>query len=859
MNGEIERLFAEALEIPPARRAEFLAENCADAALRREVELLLKHDEGAEAFLAGAVSGEAASVMQLLLLSRGQRLGPYSVLSAIGYGGMGIVYLAERADGKFEQRVAIKLVQAGLDGAFAERLQQECRILATLDHPNIARLLDAGATDDGLPYFVMEYVAGQPIDCYCDEHHLTPRDRVKLMLPVCAAVQLAHQKLVVHRDLKPDNILVTAAGIPKLLDFGIAKVLDDAPAGSAPVTRVLTPEYGSPEQVRGESVSTAADIYALGGVLYKLLTGVTPHQIEGRSPADTLRAICEEDVRRPSSLRPELDGDLDHILQMALRKEPQRRYSSAEQFAADLQRWLAGRPVLASPNSIWYRSGKFMRRHWLGAAASAIVVLALVAGTAVALWQARRAERRFADVRHLANVFLFDFEQSIHQLPGATKARQLLVKTALEYLRSLSREAGGDTALTRELAAAYEKVGDIQAGNDSGGVDDAPGAVRSYQQVISLLKSLQRFGLDDTGLSSSLAQVWGKLGDAQIRTRQLKAAVASFEQSAAIGRRVLETRPTDRAANRSVADAYGTLAFLDARDPRAAMDYAQRGLELRKSVADQTPQDINALISLADGYASVGSLCEMLERGPAEAAAYYQKALPIDEKLSALDPSNAELQRKLMVLLGQLGDMQLRAARNPRTSYREPLAHLRTAYAMAENAVTRDPADTIAVQVLAAMCARLGEALGVLGRTAEGERVMQRAVQTFTGLAQRDQSSGENRLDLGKIHSQFADFLAKYSRIPDAMRHLQIAADIFAKMAQANPADSKSRLLQVWNFSSLAELSGKQGDWAEARHNYALGQAIAQQFAPQDPAFAKALAQIQQADAHAVQMLASGR
>ncbi len=448
MNAEIERLFEAALEIPPEQRAQFLSQHCADAEVRREVELLLEHDRGAEAFVAQAVAGGAASVIQSLSFSRGQRLSPYRILSVVGRGGMGLVYLAERADGKFDQRVAIKVVQAGLGGSFADRLQQECRILASLEHPNIARLVDAGATDDGLPYFVMEYVAGQPIDRFCDERKLTPRERVQLMLPICEAVQFAHQKLVVHRDLKPDNILVTADGIPKLLDFGIAKVLSGAPT-TVPetVTRVLTPEYGSPEQVRGELIGTATDIYSLGGVLYKLLTGVAPHQIEGKSPVDALRAICEEGIRRPSNLRPELAGDLDHILQMALRKEPLRRYSSADRFGADLRRWLADKPVLASPDTIWYRSGKFIRRHWPGVAAAAIVLLALVAAAAVANWQARRAERRFADVRHLANVFLFDFEQSIHNVPGATKARQLLVKTALEYLRSLSGEAASDPVL----------------------------------------------------------------------------------------------------------------------------------------------------------------------------------------------------------------------------------------------------------------------------------------------------------------------------------------------------------------------------------------------------------------------------
>jgi tetratricopeptide (TPR) repeat protein len=568
-----------------------------------------------------------------------------------------------------------------------------------------------------------------------------------------------------------------------------------------------------------------------------------------------MRAICEEEVRRPGSLRPELAGDLDHILRMALRKEPQRRYSSADQLAADLRRWLADEPVLASPDTIWYRSGKFIRRHWLGVAAAAIVLLALVSGAAVAAWQARRAERRFADVRRLASVFLFDFEQSIHTLPGATKARQLLVKTALEYLRSLSREAAGDPVLTRELASAYEKVGDIQGDDATGNVDDASGAMRSYREGIALLEPLLPSNTGDPGLRSNLAQVLVKLAGVQVKTRQLKAAIESCRQAASIDQAVLQTHPADRSATGSLAEAYALLAFLNGRDAHAAMDYAQRGLALRESLAAQAPQDRRVQRSLADGYLSVGNLCEMLQRSPAESIGYYEKALPIFERLAVQDPADADGRRMLMVALGELGEMQLLAAPNPRVAGQAPLANLQSAYAMANSAVTADPANARAVTDLTAMCARLGNSLGVLGRRAEGERVMERAVQAASDLAQRGQASGEDRLDLGKVHGLFADFLAKNGRTPDAIRHRRIAAEIYAKMAAANPADSKVRLLQVWTWSSLGDLLAKQGDWAGARSAYALGREVAEKLAPGSPAFADALAAIQRADLHAAQVL----
>jgi serine/threonine protein kinase len=255
MNSDLEKLFEQAVSLTGAEREEFIARNCDDPGLRRELEKLLASDRGASTFLQDAVMDAASSVLEALALSPGQRLGPYRVLSVIGRGGMGLVYLAERADGKFEQRVALKVLQSGPDQPLvAEQLQRECRILASLEHPNIARVLDADVTENGVPYFVMEYVDGQPIDRYCDDHNLSLRECLRVLLPICDAVHLAHQKLIVHRDLKPDNILVTTQGVPKLLDFGIAKVLNDAStAARITSTRVLTPEYASHKAGRMEA------------------------------------------------------------------------------------------------------------------------------------------------------------------------------------------------------------------------------------------------------------------------------------------------------------------------------------------------------------------------------------------------------------------------------------------------------------------------------------------------------------------------------------------------------------------------------------------------------------------------------
>jgi tetratricopeptide (TPR) repeat protein/tRNA A-37 threonylcarbamoyl transferase component Bud32 len=438
MNPELESLFEQAAGLAATEREQFLAEHCSDPDLRREVELLLAHDRGAETFLQRAVSEEASSTLQILVFAPGQRLGPYRVLSVIGRGGMGLVYLAERADGKFEQRVAIKVLQSDVDlPLLSNRAQQECRILASLQHPNIAHVLDAGVSHDGLPYFVMEYVDGLPLDRYSERHHLSLRDRLRLLLPLCDALHLAHQKLIVHRDLKPDNILVTEQGVPKLLDFGIAKVLGEVPVSPQnTATRILTPEYASPEQARGEPVTTATDIYSLGGVLYRLLTGSAPHQTKDKSPMEMVRAISEEEVRRPSELRRELAGDIDSILLKALHTDPQQRYRSVDQFAADLESWLEGKPVLAVPPSLGYRARKFGRRHRVVLATVSAVALALVVAAVVSIREGIRANRETAVAEavndFLQNDLLAQAGSSSQSGPDTKPDPDLKVRTALD-------------------------------------------------------------------------------------------------------------------------------------------------------------------------------------------------------------------------------------------------------------------------------------------------------------------------------------------------------------------------------------------------------------------------------------------
>jgi eukaryotic-like serine/threonine-protein kinase len=400
--AQIEALFEAALELPERDRAPWLETECAgDPELMAEVHALLAAHEMADQLFGDRPGAEAH-----------QLLGPYRVLRELGRGGMGVVYLAERADGHFRRRVAIKLADTkDTKDPVYQRFLAERQILAGLDHPNIARLLDGGISEDGRPYLVMEYVEGLPITTYCERHRLPIDERLRLFTDVCEAVQHAHQNLVIHRDLKPSNIMVTPSGQVRLLDFGIAKLLNPTLSSArSPDTRAdmraMTPEYASPEQMRGEALTTASDIYSLGVLLYELLAGERPYLVEPGTPGDAFAAVCERDPERPSRrakgerIRRRLRGDLDSITLMAMRKEPGRRYASADLLAQDLRRHKEGQPVVAHRGSGRYHLGKVIRRHRAAVTAAAVVFVSLVVGTGSALWQATvaDAERARADL-----------------------------------------------------------------------------------------------------------------------------------------------------------------------------------------------------------------------------------------------------------------------------------------------------------------------------------------------------------------------------------------------------------------------------------------------------------------------------
>ena len=618
-------LLLVAVEQPPEQRPLFIEESCGnDKLLLQEVEALLAAHQQAE----NSMNLPDASSVTLPLskdaerLVAGPHIGSYRIIREIGRGGMGSVYLAERADRQYKKHVAIKLIKGGMDTDYVlQYFRNERQILANFDHPNIARLLDGGSTEAGLPFFVMEYVEGKAIDEYCNEHGLNITQRLELFQQVCAAVTYAHRHLVVHRDIKPTNILVTEEGTPKLLDFGIAKiVLSESSAAkgvTATNTLAMTPEYASPEQLQGLPVTTATDVYSLGVVLYELLTGFSPYPFTNRVPLEIARIITTGSLQLPSTMIrnsksetattqslskiPEgsidrlcgrLRGDVDNIVMMAMRKEPERRYQSVEQFSEDIRRHLDGLPVTARPVTFSYRLSKFVRRNTIAVGLAVLIFLTLIGGIITTTWQSyraeterARAERRFNQVRKLARSVLFEYHDAIKNLPGSTPIRATLVKDALEYLDSLATESNNDMSLQFELATAYERIGDVQGGTMKANLGDTAGSIRSYRKALAILQSLENTGSQNTETRYKIAICSQKLGTLLWQTGDLKRSLEENRKSLALLEQLVADNPNDFNLRLELDATLGRIGsiLLEQNDFSGALASHQKELEIYQS------------------------------------------------------------------------------------------------------------------------------------------------------------------------------------------------------------------------------------------------------------------------------------
>jgi serine/threonine protein kinase/tetratricopeptide (TPR) repeat protein len=669
---EIQSLFEQLVDEGAGDRAARLASVCGDdAELRSSVESLLNSDARREDALLHAI-GEAAESLLEDHRDRliGTRVGPYRVVSILGHGGMSTVYRGERDDSQYQQTVAIKVLQhATLHPRLRSRLHSERHILATLDHPSIARLIDSGDLEDGTPYLVMEHVDGESIDTYCDSRTLFVRERLELFVKVCVAVQYAHRNLVVHRDIKSSNIFVTVDGTPKLLDFGIAKLLaPESLSHTLPVTRlqerILTPENAAPEQVLGRPITTATDIYSLGVLLYQLLTGRSPYRLLSYSQLQLERAICMDDPARPSQmviakvngekdadrsrisdrrglspqrLRARLSGDLDAIVAMAMRKEPDRRYPSVEALADDLNRHLLGQPVRARHGDWRYNAAKFLRRHLLPVAAVAAAFLGLALFAGVMFWQnhriemARHATAQERDRAQQVSAFLVDVFSQADPFKAQGKeptAKDLLDRGAEKISGNVSLQPEVRAQLLESIGLAYRRQGLSER------------AIPLFEQAVAIRR--EERPLDNGHIAVALANLARALTDAG----HLISAEADLQQAVDLSERGGESRSIETA---DILVQFGSFALDAKSDPDRASQLFSKALNIyRSAIGSQNLQVAATLNGLADAavWKSDYSLAEHYER---EALSIFQ------ETVSRNHPDNAVALATLGSILTQRG------------------------------------------------------------------------------------------------------------------------------------------------------------------------------------------------------------
>ena len=784
-------IFADALEHGEGRaRDAFLLQACADDhALLQQVRGLIDAEARSPnalgmtqfaqvmASAVGATADEAGDSAEHWI---GQRLGAYKIVSEIARGGMGLVFKGHRDDAEFSKDVAIKLVRGGGDHArLIERFKAERQILATLDHPNIARLIDGGTTADGWPFLVMEFVDGEPITTYAARHSLDVNARLDLFRSVCAAVHFAHQRLVVHRDLKPSNIFVNQHGEVKLLDFGIAKMLEAPAAAGTPdaatTLLAMTPAYASPEQIRNEPITTASDVYALGVVLYELLTGQSPYKANKTQPLDLAKEICETDPERPSTVvgRTDVDasnprtpgivaldlkrlqrglrGDLDNIVMMALRKDPARRYASAEQLSEDIRRYRDDQPVSARTDTWGYRASKFVTRNRWAVGFAVLAGSGLIGGIVATSHQANvarqaqaRAEQAAADIRKLANDSLFELHESIKDLPGATAARQQLIERAIAYLEKLSAQPQSDAALAEEIGWGWLRLAELQAGHSAVNTGQISAAEGNYKKAVATLAAAHAKQPAHIGVGLRLAMAHRGYGVYLATLNKQDDAAREFAEAIAVGERFDDKRiETGRNRVEITSALLYRANYIGAGDAAGLAvkvrdaDRARQILEAAVAQVD-TPDEVRkrAESNLAYAYQTLGFLAAAsgdLGRN-ATALAWAQKSAALEEQLLAKEPHNTLRMFNTANAYGAIELIHREAAR-----YEEAVDYGQRAYALFDRVSMKDAADNGAAISKLFRLAYVSISQLNLGRLADAEKNAALARKLWIALSAENQ------------------------------------------------------------------------------------------------------------------------
>lgn len=803
-------------------RVDFLKkETGGNRKLRSEVESLLDFHDRSDDFIEESAFGIAAEVLIRTDESSiiGRRIDCYRIKQEIGRGGMGAVYLAERDDGAFEQKVALKIVKRGMDtDAILKRFVMERQILADLEHPFIAHLVDGGVTDENLPFLVMEYVDGVRIDDFCQTNKLSVDERLELFCKVCEAVEFAHQNGVVHRDVKPSNILVTENGTPKLLDFGIAKLL--ARAGeTATQFQIFTPEYASPEQLRGDSITTATDIYGLGVLLYEVLTGETPFRPTTDNPREIERLVCDSEPLRPSAvslngrtraglnretadeqhqavdrtLASQLKGDLDNIVLKALEKEPADRYASAAEFADDIRRHRGGLPIAARPASVTYRAAKLFKRNRALSYAFGSLLLVATLGVGGVSWQAAakqneksKAERRLGEIRALATTTL-ERQAELAKLSGTMEIRKKLIEDAIGQLDSLSAESGADGSLQAEIAAAYVQIGDIQGQPFAANLGDSEAAQQSYEKARSRLEDLRNAGKGNTEIDKSLSLALEGLGNIELRKAR----------------------------------------------PQHAIENHQRALELRKSLLANDPGDVllrsltaNSYLNLADGHAVLANIKQDdqtfdQDNSWNERIDAQQQALQIYEQLKIENPDDIKVNFGLAKSIQRIGYSYQRKGQmeneelpgSGAESLKHTLAYYDRTTAIHNKILSLDPSNAKALRNRADQFLMRGEAYVFLKQDTAALASYQRSIEMFSELSLREPANTELKRDLVNAYEYKARQLVKVGRDREAIEKYRSAFDLQRKIVDADPEVTIEEAYLANNGTRQAELYQKTNDW----------------------------------------------
>lgn len=848
---QMRTLFEQALERPVEQRRAFLEASCGeDSELASQVWALVLADAQDEALVdQPALLGFQPSRAPDRLPVEGSRIGPYLVRRHIGHGGMGVVYLATRDDDVFHKDVAIKVLRAGAGAAdVVRRFHQEREILASLDHPNIARLLDGGTAPDGSPYFVMEYVAGQPIDRYCDEHKLNVTQRVRLFLLVCSAVQYAHQKLVVHRDLKPSNILVTGEGEVKLLDFGIAKLLrrpegtNQDEAATLYATRegihLMTPEYASPEQVKGEPITTASDTYSLGVVLYELVTGHRPYRMKSRLMHEVARVICEEDPTRPSAvvtrseetreeqpesrpltaeqiselregnparLKRRLAGDLDHILLQALRKSPDRRYNSVERLREDLHRHLEGLPVSAQKNTLWYRADKLVRRHAMAVAGGLLLVLSLVAGLSATAWQARRATRNFLEA---------DRQRTrAEQERRNAQAMAIAARGEQANAEGQAAEAAAQRVLAEaERATAQRRFDQLRKLSNSlfeieSGIRDLPGATATRKllvaRALTYLDGLAAEAGADASLRQDVAGAYEQIGDVQgdpngPNLGQWRDSLGNYRAALSMWEQQIRSAPAVHESHARWWRAFVKTAMKlhDLGDLEGQRLHIRSGLRFVQSFDGALDPDI---VADRAGAEWLRASAQSLDGNRSGALAGWDSALHTMEAVVKRRPTNRSLQGEFLTLL-HATTMALGNRADPSSELRISGTILRC---LDEAAATG--ADESAVGDLGLILAIRGRALLGSGDAANALESYRKAVREATALLAR---SPRHTLGGFVLASALLDLSTSFRSEPvgPALIQYRKYLDAARESALADPVNAEAKGVLYARLSDMAEI-----------------------------------------------------